>query len=175
MAYRRKLTAFFISAAFILTLSLSFFFIAEELSHDHGHGSDPCPICERSICASGRFPSVRLSRSRRTMEDPFPSPIFFPLFFPFPPFLFSRFPPRWSPSVSSSPIKPGACIFISIVLVRRISMKKIIACLMACFAVCFCRLFIKQERHSRFQGERTFENHLYQFRLLRLCPPDCRR
>ena len=41
MAYRRKLTAFFISAAFILTLSLSFFFIAEELSHDHGHGSDP--------------------------------------------------------------------------------------------------------------------------------------
>ena len=41
MAYRRKLTALFISAAFVLTLALSFFFIAEELSHDHGHGGDP--------------------------------------------------------------------------------------------------------------------------------------
>lgn len=65
MAYRRKLTAFFISAAFILTLSLSFFFIAEELSHDHGHGSDPCPICEKidlclrtlSVCSSVTFPA----------------------------------------------------------------------------------------------------------------------
>ena len=47
MAYRRKLTALFISAAFVLTLALSFFFIAKELSHDHGHGSDPCPICEK--------------------------------------------------------------------------------------------------------------------------------
>lgn len=114
MAYRRKLTAFFISAAFILTLSLSFFFIAEELSHDHGHGSDPCPICEKSICASGRFPSVRLLRSRRTMENPFHSPIFSPPSFPFLPFLFSPFPPHWSPSVSSSPIKFSTCIFISI-------------------------------------------------------------
>lgn len=65
MAYRRKLTAFFISTAFILTLSLSFFFIAEELSHDHGHGSDPCPICEKidlclrtlSACSSVTFPA----------------------------------------------------------------------------------------------------------------------
>ena len=65
MAYRRKLTAFFISAAFILTLSLSFFFIAEELSHDHSHGSDPCPICEKidlclrtlSVCSSVTFPA----------------------------------------------------------------------------------------------------------------------
>ena len=32
MAYRRKLTALFISAAFVLTLALSFFFIAKELS-----------------------------------------------------------------------------------------------------------------------------------------------
>ena len=63
MAYRRKLTALFISAAFILTLSLSFFFIAEELSHDHGH--DPCPICEKidlclrtlSVCSSVTFPA----------------------------------------------------------------------------------------------------------------------
>lgn len=47
MAYRRKLTALFISAAFVLTLALSFFFIAKELSHDHGHGGDPCPICEK--------------------------------------------------------------------------------------------------------------------------------
>lgn len=31
MAYRRKLTALFISAAFVLTLALSFFFIAKEL------------------------------------------------------------------------------------------------------------------------------------------------
>ena len=65
MAYRRKLTALFISAAFILTLSLSFFFIAEELSHDHGHGGDPCPICEKiafglrtlSVCSSVTFPA----------------------------------------------------------------------------------------------------------------------
>lgn len=65
MAYRRKLTALFISAAFVLTLSLSFFFIAEELSHDHGHGGDPCPICEKidlclrtlSVCSSVTFPA----------------------------------------------------------------------------------------------------------------------
>lgn len=47
MAYRRKLTALFISAAFVLTLALSFFFIAKELSHDHGQSGDPCPICEK--------------------------------------------------------------------------------------------------------------------------------
>ena len=65
MAYRRKLTALFISAAFVLTLALSFFFIAKELSHDHGHGSDPCPICEKidlclrtlSVCSSVTIPA----------------------------------------------------------------------------------------------------------------------
>jgi len=65
MAYRRKLTALFISAAFVLTLALSFFFIAKELSHDHGHGSDPCPICEKidlclrtlSVCSSITIPA----------------------------------------------------------------------------------------------------------------------
>ena len=63
MAYRRKLTALFISAAFVLTLALSFFFIAKELSHDHG--SDPCPICEKidlclrtlSVCSSVTIPA----------------------------------------------------------------------------------------------------------------------
>lgn len=61
MAYRRKLTALFISAAFVLTLALSFFFIAKELSH----GSDPCPICEKidlclrtlSVCSSITIPA----------------------------------------------------------------------------------------------------------------------
>ena len=65
MAYRRKLAALFISAAFVLTLALSFFFIAKELSHDHGHGSDPCPICEKidlclrtlSVCSSVTIPA----------------------------------------------------------------------------------------------------------------------
>ena len=56
MAYRRKLAALFISAAFVLTLALSFFFIAKELSHDHGHGSDPCPICEKiDLCLRTLF------------------------------------------------------------------------------------------------------------------------
>lgn len=65
MAYRRKLTALFISAAFILTLALSFFFIAQELSHDHGQSGDPCPICEKidlclrtlSVCSSVTIPA----------------------------------------------------------------------------------------------------------------------
>ena len=65
MAYRRKLTALFISAAFVLTLALSFFFIAKELSHDHDHGSDPCPICEKidlclrtlSVCSPITIPA----------------------------------------------------------------------------------------------------------------------
>lgn len=55
-------------------------------------------------------------------------------------------------------------------------MKKIIACLMACFAVfAFAACSLNKSGTPDSKGERTFENHLYQFRLLRLCPPDCRR
>lgn len=47
MTYRRKLASLFVSAAFILTFSLSFFFVAAEISHDHGQDGDTCPICEK--------------------------------------------------------------------------------------------------------------------------------
>ncbi len=65
MAYRRKLTALFISAAFRSHFGSILLFIAKELSHDHGHGSDPCPICEKidlclrtlSVCSSVTIPA----------------------------------------------------------------------------------------------------------------------
>ena len=77
MAYRRKLTALFISAAFVLTLLYPSFSLQKNCPMTTAMAAIPARSAKRSICASGRFPSVRLSRSRRTMEDPFPSPHLF--------------------------------------------------------------------------------------------------
>lgn len=107
MAYRRKLTALFISAAFVLTLALSFFLLRKNCLMTTATAAIPAQSAKRSICASGRFPSVHLSRSRRTMENPFPSPIFFRRSFPFRRFSSHGFLHAGHPPCQAHRLKPA--------------------------------------------------------------------